>query len=457
MVNRKTQVLNILILVYAFMRALNHFYKSTLLQAISAGFLLVVMIGSMPKLKKATRFVVLALIVAGSALLIYKRADAVSWLTALLSNGNFVMMLVLASMISAPFYYEDYQGELKTLAQLRMSNLLSFLLLLSVTTHFLAVMITVGAMLLNYELLQPFAKLYKAEVPYLKTLSRSYSSSGFWSPVWGSVIVFTAYPDVNWIACIPIGIGLAVVMNIVNLFSVWLEMKRFPGRYPAAVAEPGAAVNNRLIVKLLIVVFALIGTIVLLSHFTGWDLMLIVAITATLFPPLVALIQRKVPQYKKEMTRYWNVQLPKASTQAAMFLFAGFLGRSLSISGIGDLLVNLLPDWLISLPALMCGAIMLMLVIPAILGMHPVAIGTAMVNALVPASLGLTNLTFALTILTGWLIAIMMAPFSATALLLSSYNGRSSYYNSVGINWRFSIVCIVVFSLLISWAGPLLS
>ena len=99
---------------------------------------------------------------------------------------------------------------------------------------------------------------------------------------------------------------------------------------------------------------------------------------------------------------------------------------------------------------------MLMLIIPGVLGMHPVAIGTAMVTALVPANLGLTNLTFALTILTGWLLCIMMAPFSATGLLLASLNGRSSYYNTVGINWLFSIVSVVVFSLLISWLGPLL-
>lgn len=455
--NRLTRINNVLILLFSLLRGINYFYKNTLLQAISAAVLLIVVFRSLPKMKPATRAVILALILVGSALLIFKRVNAISWLNALLSNGNFAMLLILAPMISAPFSYEDYQGELKTLAQLRMSNLLSFLLLISVTTHLLAVMISIGAMLINYELMHPFARLYRAEEPFLKTLSRSYSSSGFWSPVWGSVIVFTAYPDVHWISSIPIGIALTVLFNAINLFSVWLEMRRFPGRYPDAVAEPGAKLNKRILGKLLVVASAMIGSIVLLNHFTGWDLMLIVSIISLLFPPAVALIQRKVPEYRTEMDRYWRVQLPKSGSQVAMFLFAGFLGKSLSISGVGDLLVNLLPSWLTSRPGLMCAAIMLMLIIPGILGLHPVATGTAMVTALVPANLGLTNLTFALTILTGWLITIMMAPFSATALMLSSFNGRSSYYNSVGINWRFSIVCVAVFSVLISWIGPMLS
>ena len=58
-----------------------------------------------------------------------------------------------------------------------------------------------------------------------------------------------------------------------------------------------------------------------------------------------------------------------------------------------------------------------------------------------PAALGLSNYTFALAMLLGWVIGMMVAPFSGVALILSGVTGKNSFENSVMLNWKFAIQC----------------
>ena len=123
---------------------------------------------------------------------------------------------------------------------------------------------------------------------------------------------------------------------------------------------------------------------------------------------------------------------------------------------MGELLAGYLPTWLAAYPPLMVAALMLMLILPSLIGVHPLAPGTALLAALTPAAVGLSTYTFGLSIIVGWLLAILVGPFSAAALLLASLTGKSNYHVSIGINWAFTLVCLVVFSLLIALVGPML-
>ena len=99
---------------------------------------------------------------------------------------------------------------------------------------------------------------------------------------------------------------------------------------------------------------------------------------------------------------------------------------------------------------------MLLLIIPGQLGVHPVATGTTMVATIVPAAIGLTVPVFAQTIICAWLLSNMMSPFSALNLTLSGLSGKSSFYTGLKLNWRYGVVCILVYSVMILVFGPLL-
>ncbi|HCP15165.1 MAG TPA: hypothetical protein DIT32_05265 [Peptococcaceae bacterium] len=454
--NRLKTYLQILVILFAVLRLGNYFIQLLPLQILSCAIMLLVIVYSLPKMDALTRRVILAMFLIGGVLLVISGASPVQWLIALLKNANLATLLICAPMLSAPFFYEDYQSDLKALAQVKMQNLLSFCVLTMVSAHLLGVLVGVGAVIIIYELLNPFQKLYDAETPFLKALSRGYNSSGFWSPAWASVIVYSAYPDVKWTTIVPIAIVFTILFNGISIAGLYLETRQHPDRYKTLLPDRETKIRWNKIVTMLVLAAAMIGTILLLDKTTGWDLMLIVPAAALVFPLLSATVQNHWQGYKKGMVKFYNTSLIKVQSQVALYAAAGFLGKAMELSGVGAMIPKLLPQWLIDYPAMMVGALILLMILPSLAGIHPAATGTAMVAALVPASLGLDNYTFCMAIIFGWLITILASPFSATSLILAGNTGKSNWSVSVAMNWKFCLVTLIVFSGLISLVGPML-
>jgi hypothetical protein len=128
----------------------------------------------------------------------------------------------------------------------------------------------------------------------------------------------------------------------------------------------------------------------------------------------------------------------------------------MDVSGVSAHIPQLIPRFLINYPPLLIISLMLLLIIPGQLGIHPVATGTAMVAAIVPASIGLTVPTFAWTVICAWLLSNMLSPFSGLNLTLSGLADRPSWEIGMGLSWRYGVVCILVYTLMISVLGPIL-
>lgn len=453
--DRFRHFINGLLLLFVALRLTSYFYHPPMIRFLSGIVLLLIFLSVLPFIKRTTLIVMSVMLSGGLALLISSGAPFDTWLNAFLQNANLIALLICVPMISLPFYYDDYQSELRSFAQLRMQNVMGFLVLVSFSTHIMAVMISIGAMMVMYNLMFPFATLYKAERgPFLRAVTRGYYSSGFWSPAWATVIIFSAHPDVLWIRIVPVGIFFALIYLGINFFTIHLEIRRHPGRYPNISPEPGTTVNYKKLYTMLALVFSLILSIALLNATTDWDFMFIVPAVSIVFPIVAAVILRFLPRYQSSMRSYYNKTLRGTWDQAALFAMAGFLGRALDASGAGHVLAEALPSWLVGFSPLMIMALVLIMLVPSLIGVHPTAVGTAMVVVLVPANLGLSSYTFALAMMLGWTLSLSVAPFSITAMMLAAANGRSSFQNSFLLNWKFISICLVVFSLLISVIGP---
>jgi DcuC family C4-dicarboxylate transporter len=444
------------ILAFSLLFIINYFLQAQALKYICFGLLIIILIQGIPLLPKVNFRVVSGLFIFGAIILLWSSADLKDWVDALMQNASLVVLFATTPMMSLPFFYEDYQSELKVVSQTKMQSLLTFCIFLSVCSHFMAVLISLGAIIVIYDILQPHSKLYQAEDIFLSSLVRSHCSSGFWSPAWASMVVVTAGTGIDWVSLIPLGIAFSVVFLVCNTLSVAWEIKRNPGHYPRLQPEPGVKVNWSKIRTMVYLVLSLIGMIIILSLITHWDLMVLISLTAAAFPLLCGLVLQHLPAYRQGMKKYYATSLVKVRSEVTLFAAAGFLGKALQLSGLGNRIPELLPDWLIAFPPLMCGAIMAIMILPSFIGIHPVATGTAIVASLVPAAIGMNTVTFAWTVLTGWVLTIMLSPFSGIALILGSSTGLPSWTVSVGHNWRFGLVCLIIFSLLISLLGPFL-
>jgi DcuC family C4-dicarboxylate transporter len=453
----KNHILRLVVIFFAVVYLFNYFLNIQLLNYIGAALLLFIMSQAIFRLPKVNRRVVLGLFALGAVLLLFSGATPIDWLKSLTKNANLVTLFICVPMMSMPFFYEDYQSELKVVAQTRMQSLLPFCALVALSTHILGVLISVGAIAIIYELMLPNAKLYKSEDIFLATMTRSYSSSGFWSPAWASIVVVTTQLKVDWLSLIPVGVVLAIIFNLLDLATVLIKVKRHPEEHPRLQAEENTQVNWSKIRTMLLLAAVLIAMIIVISVITSWDLMIIIPIVSIIFPILCALVQGHKAEYVTGMKKYYDKSLIKVQSEVTLFTAAGFLGKALDISGVGQLLPHLLPQWLYQYPAILLAAIMLMIILPSLVGVHPVATGTAMVAAIVPASIGLSTPTFALTIIMGWLLGILLSPFSATSLMCSGFTGKTSWAISLGLNGKFGFACVIIFSILISIIGPLMS
>ena len=454
---REKDIINGLVIAFVLFRLFSYFvYDAPLLQTLSALILIIVPAYTIPKLSITSKLVMTMMLAVGVSLLVYVGADAAQWQRAVLQNGTLIMMLVCVPMISMPLHYRDYQRELKTLVQIKMRNVMSFLTLVSAFTHILAVVMNIGAIIISYTLMRPIASAYNADHQTLKTVSRGYFSSGFWSPAWGSVIIYAIHTDVHWVRVIPVGIAFGVLFNAISLLGINSEVKRSPEHFQAAASEPDTKVDKPAIYTMALIMVFMIGSIIVINAATGWSLMLVVTFVSLTFPLLAALVQRLCSAYRSQLRQYYDISLVKAREQVALFTLVGFLAFALNASGVVAVLVELLPDWLHNTPVAMVAAIILTIALPTLVGVHPTATGTALAVTLQPAVLGLASYTFALALLTGWVIGTLIAPFGVVAMLLSNINGRSIYANSLLLNWKFALVCVIVFSPLISLIGPLM-
>lgn len=97
------------------------------------------------------------------------------------------------------------------------------------------------------------------------------------------------------------------------------------------------------------------------------------------------------------------------------------------------MLPKLLPRFLVDYPALMIGAIMLLLILPSLIGVHRGHWHRAGFGG-DAGFFGPQPDDLQPGILTGWLIAIMVSPFSANNLMLAGFTGRPSWSISLGLN-----------------------
>lgn len=444
------------VFVYAVLQVIYYFFPSGPVYYSSIALLLFVLSQAMLNMPIVNKRVCIGLFILGAVLMLYGGASPAIWIKGLLKNGLLIALFVCAPMLNAPFTYYDYQSELKYVVKSYMHTMIPFYFLIAIPTHIFAALTGFAAFTIMYNLFLETSKLYNSEDIFIASLGRSYSTSGFWGSSWVSVLLVVTELGIPWYRVIPIGMIFTVVSIAINLISIQLKILKEPQRYPRLEPDRDTTVDWSRIIKMLLLAILIVSITLVLNISTGWNLLAIVPLVAFAFPLSTALLQKKLPEYKKSLDGYYEKSLYKSQTEVTLFTAAGFLAASLEVSGVGALIPKLIPGFLTDYPPLLIASLMLLLIIPGQMGIHPVATGTAMVAAIEPAAIGMAVPTFAWTIICAWLLSNLLSPFSALNLTLSGLDGRPSWEVGLGLSWRYGLVCLIVYSLMVSVIGPLL-
>jgi len=449
-------LLRLSVFLFSALNLIHYFFPSQLLFYVSMVFLVYILVASMINLPAASRNVVIGLFLCATVLMLYTGANLNDWLTGLGKNGLLVAFFTFAALLHLPFGYDDYQTELKHVAQLYMHTMLPFNLLISIPTHMFGALTGFAAFAIMYNLFLETSKLYNAEDIFIATLGRSYSTSGFWGTSWVSVVLVVSQLHIPWYRLILVGILYTAVSFGINLASIKLKMVQSPGRYPTLTPNKDTAVKWARIWIMTALALSIVLITLVANQITGWSLLAIVPLVSILFPIITALPQGKTDALKQGVKNYAQNSLFKGRMNACIFTAAGLLAHALDISGVGAAIPRLIPAVFTGYPYLLVLTIMLLIILPGQLGIHPVATGTTLVATIVPSALGLSVPVFAMTIICGWLLSNMLSPFSALNLTLSGLSGKSTWYTGLKLSWRYGLVCLLVYGVMVFATAPLL-
>lgn len=448
--NTLTHFRRLIVALFAVIYLVNYFLKIPQLSILSSFLIIIIVLQALPDLPKTNLRVCLGLLIIGGLLLIFKGASPALWLSALVKNAGLVTLFVAVPLIGLPLYYDKYEAELKNLALRHLTGVWGFCLLIAIVSHLLGVIISIGAVPLIYELFKNNARLYKAEKLFLVALLQGYMATGFWSPAWASMAVVTHNLAIPWLSIIPFGLLFTVMAISLSLFLIYLEIRRNPGSYQNLTPDYNVTVSWQKIITLVLLIGGFIGAIILVDIATSWELLIIIPLVSILFPPVAAVLLRKGPQLKKGLQNYYFVSLLKVKNEIILFTAAGFLGKALEVSGISQVIPQLLPPWLQHYPLFTIIFLMSIMILISLPGIHPVVTGSALVGAIDPITLGLTPMIFGLTILTGWALSILLSPFSAVSLILSGLEGIPSWNISLKLNGPFGVALLGIMGVVLA-------
>lgn len=444
------------VFIYAALNLLYYFLPLEILLYISTAILIYILIVSMVELPKSSLAAIGGLFGFAAFLMIYSGATWEQWIIGLGKNGLLVAMFTFAPLLHLPFNFDDYQQELRNVARAHMHTLVPFNFLIALATHMFAALTGFAAFAIMYHLFLHISRLYDAEDIFITTLGRSYATSGFWGTSWVSVALVVSELGIPWYRLIVVGFIFTMISIAIILISIKLKMIRKPGRFPVLAPDKETLVNWRRIWIMIGLSVSIVAVILILSLVSGWSLLAIVSLVGLIFPALIALVQNKGREYQQGVKAYASNFLLKARVNTCIFSSAGLLAYALEISRAGEKIPELIPSAFMGFPYLIAVCIMLLIILPGQIGIHPVASGTTLVAAIIPSMFGLSVPEFALAIICAWLLSNMLSPFSALNLTLSALSGRSSWQTGLKSNWAYGLVCLLVYSILIFVLAPFL-
>ncbi|MQM36632.1 hypothetical protein KBTX_00621 [wastewater metagenome] len=367
-----------------------------------------------PDVAPRTRRQVLALLVAGSAGLVWAAANGepLAWGRALAGNAALIGMLSAVGflrLIAAP----AGGGEERLPSGRR--GVVGTLLGL----HLFGAVVNLSTVFIMAHRMVRDGRLDDRQ---LRVLTRGFPAAAFWSPFFAAMAAALTYaPGAHLTPLLMVGVPLAAVALAVTAVELAREpLGDFRG-YPlhwGSLWLPGV-----------------LAAIILAGHW--WDPTLSVLGMITVLAPLLtaAVLPFRDPAPVRLLSRQVVARLPLMANELGLFLAAGMLAAGLE--GV----VATLGGWVpfAHFGGLQAGVVLALMVAVSLVGVHPV-IGIAAFGTLL-APLSPDPSLLAMTFLAGWGIGVAVSPLSGLNLALQgAYDVAPA--RVVRLNWRYGVVMV---------------
>ncbi|WP_216183391.1 hypothetical protein [Verticiella alkaliphila] len=275
-------------------------------------------------------------------------------------------------------------------------------------------------------------------------VSRSFSSATLWSPTFGNMVILLAlYPQLRWGQVLPVGLALAASIIVLSMVVDRRLLRAAGPDAPPPPAPPGVLRASAVFLLAMVVFFIAVMCL------AGW-LHLPVSAGISMLAPLVALGLHyrfagagRTPKLAARRVLADARDLRIFAPEVLLFMAAGCGGTV-----IADTIPR---EWIGAVAGMMAGyalpailALIASIMTLSLVGVHPVLSAVLLASTFSPAALNLPPLIHVCTLLTGWCLATIVAPFSMTNMTASRYAGIGLVEYGIRQNGRFAAVSALV-------------
>ncbi|WP_187254424.1 hypothetical protein [Alkalicoccus halolimnae] len=247
-------------------------------------------------------------------------------------------------------------------------------------------------------------------------LMRGFACCMLWSPYFVNIGLVVAIFDISWFSIGFFGLFLAAVFA--GLSTLWLRRIDFSG--DVTIENTSRSLKHKVSILPLIRFGILFVSLSFLFYYNADASMIVIVSLLAIFLPIVfALAKKEMGGYLSYVFSDIRHSFLRVKNEMAIFIAAGFFGTAVSSTAAGEVISNSLAVWTSGSVLLFSFIIMLVTLMFALVGVHPIIIIIGIGSSLSPESLGISHEYAALLLVSSWTIATQISPFSGQVLMAS--------------------------------------
>ncbi|MGO4886357.1 hypothetical protein ACJ2A9_01245 [Anaerobacillus sp. MEB173] len=430
---------------------IERFYPSDLLVTTYSVFGAILLISAFLFISNVNRFVVSILLIVGSVCFYFEGVSLNTALSGFGKNANLLALFLLIPLIGTFMSTAGYLSALKEKVQEKERQggqhpyRLSFFLTASI-----GAILNFGAMALVKRISEESFSSYKDKRITLNIM-RAFGFCLLWSPYFVNVGLVLVIFNLSWFDIA----GYSILLALFYLMIAWLMFKRI-SFFNDPIVENEKQINkqsyyNQSLLPFFLFSFVLVFMSFLLYYNLTLDMITIVSLMAVVLPIIWACATKMIRSYIHDVVELVEHSFLRLKNEFAVFISAGYFGMAISQTDIGVQISSLLFTASFGSVYLLTIFIVIIAILLAQIGIHPIIIVTGIGSALSPMKFGVSPEYMALVLLIAWTTSTQISPFSGQVLMASKLMEQPAKV-LIKENLSFSaILAIVLTSVLYSF------
>ena len=403
---------------------------------VSFALLVPLLVVSIFTVKGQTKIIGLILLVSGVLMLIVSDASLGVWASAVWDNAYLLVLFIAVPLVGIPIRIGGYDKVLQGLLSRLATSRSRFYGVVSTVAGALGALISIAAVPLTHEAVHGDAR--SGDRKLLGTsLSRGFATCMVWAPTSATIALVLQLTGANWVTMMPCAITCVLVMEAIGCMQ-WIKDDGIDCK-KMSCTESFNSSTPRQLSSAIMYILIFVAIVVVLGLFSSQKMIIVVALASVIAPVVWGLFSGEAKTYVEDIkVDYFAKKVPKLKGQILLFTAAGVFAKGIQCSGVGAFLVDLVVGVTGSSFALLSVVIIVLVVATSMMGIHPVAMVSALGAALALSGLDVTPEALALLLSASWSLGNVVCPASANTIAVSGLIGSKPL--DASIKWNLSYV-----------------